>query len=275
MKKVSVLDTDFISKAHSIRSDDNTCLIDRIMELPGYHFCCHKQTKTELARHDSSAPGWLDESIKNGRIEEYTDDRLIREMSGLYFKLGTSIYTSFLRNACDAFDRKYFDKHYSQLGTLDHFDTSDQDYLNLIKTLDDKIGEGNNLGEIKEYIVLQWMNRLNDEQAFYFCSDDRNARNGILSVEGISVQCISIPSVFQRLISEGVFTAKDARAYTDGAVNYFHAHKQENIRVIEASDIGRHMRVPCSQVFDDIIGGKFIELPSGLLKYRRAIQPDS
>ncbi|MBR1710486.1 MAG: hypothetical protein IJ719_16940 [Clostridia bacterium] len=94
-----------------------------------------------------------------------------------------------------------------------------------MKTLDGKIGEGNNLGEIKEYVVLQWMNRLNGEQAFYFCSDDRNARNGILSVDGVSVQCISIPSVFQRLINEGVFTVKDARAYTDGAVNYYPTHR--------------------------------------------------
>ena len=51
-EKYALLDTDFISKTHMIRKDDQNKMIDRVMELPEYRFYCHEQIRTELARHD-------------------------------------------------------------------------------------------------------------------------------------------------------------------------------------------------------------------------------
>lgn len=35
MKRYALLDTDFISKTHSVQDDGGNHLIDRVMELPG------------------------------------------------------------------------------------------------------------------------------------------------------------------------------------------------------------------------------------------------
>ena len=275
MKKLSLLDTDFISKAHSICSGDGASLIDRVMELPDCSFYCHEQTRVELARHDSTAPDWLDDHVQRGMITKYNDERLIREITGLYLGFGKTVYSSYLKNACDAFDRNYYQDHYSKLDTLDQFHISDGEYINTLKELEAKIGEGNNLGEIKAYVVLQWLNTLNDEPVLYFCSDDRGARNGVLSVEGLSARCISIPSVFQRLIAEGVISKDSIKKYMDAAVNYYNEHGQQNLRVIEATPIGRHMRVPCSQVFNEIISDRFVEMKSGMLKYKEDLRSET
>lgn len=48
MKKYALLDTDFISKTHSVQDGGDNHLIDRVMELPEYVFFCHAQIVTEL-----------------------------------------------------------------------------------------------------------------------------------------------------------------------------------------------------------------------------------
>ena len=51
-EKYALLDTDFISKTHLIRKDEQNKMIDRIMEMQGYRFYCHEQIKIELTRHN-------------------------------------------------------------------------------------------------------------------------------------------------------------------------------------------------------------------------------
>ena len=50
MKKYALLDTDFISKTHSVQDESDNHLIDRVVELPEYEFFCHAQIVTELNR---------------------------------------------------------------------------------------------------------------------------------------------------------------------------------------------------------------------------------
>ena len=59
MKRYALLDTDFISKTHSVQDDGGNHLIDRVMELPEYEFFCHAQIVTELNRYNADAPIWL------------------------------------------------------------------------------------------------------------------------------------------------------------------------------------------------------------------------
>ena len=56
MKRYALLDTDFISKTHSVQDDGGNHLIDRVMELPEYEFFCHAQIVTELNRYNADAP---------------------------------------------------------------------------------------------------------------------------------------------------------------------------------------------------------------------------
>lgn len=55
MKRYALLDTDFISKTHSVQDDGGNHLIDRVMELPGYEFFCHAQIVAELNRYNADA----------------------------------------------------------------------------------------------------------------------------------------------------------------------------------------------------------------------------
>lgn len=268
MRRLVLLDTDFISKTHIVRIDDNNHLIDRVLDLPECSFICHEQTGVELRRHNSHAPEWLDEKIKSGEIEQYTDERILKEMTGLYFNAGLYQHTALLKTACEAFDNDYFQEHFKELGELNYTHISLSEYLSLLKCLDNRIGEGNNLGEIKEYVLLQWLNIQNEEPVFYFCSDDKDARNGVLAVDGIKIQCISLASAFEHLRKKGVLTTENAEPYIQAALDYYNNFKQENIHVIEASPVGRHLRVPCEQVLREIFEGAFMELPNGYLKYR-------
>lgn len=73
MKRYALLDTDFISKTHSVQDDGGNHLIDRVMELPEYEFFCHAQIVTELNRYNADAPIWLSEKIGAQKIKSYTD----------------------------------------------------------------------------------------------------------------------------------------------------------------------------------------------------------
>lgn len=117
-------------------------------------------------------------------------------------------------------------------------------------------------------MLLQWLNTNNDEPVLYFCSDDKNARNGVLSIEGAKVQCISVISAFQWLKAGGVFTKDTAQPYIDSALHYYNETKQASVRVVEASPIGRYVRIPYEQVLKEICNEQFVRLPNGMLKYR-------
>lgn len=73
--KCALLDTDFISKLHITRKDDQNRLIDRILELPGYQFVCHEQITIELGRHNASAKDWLKDRIEEGSIQKFSDKK--------------------------------------------------------------------------------------------------------------------------------------------------------------------------------------------------------
>jgi len=81
-EKYALLDTDFISKTHLIRKDDQNKMIDRVMELPEYRFYCHEQIRTELARHDiGDSSEWLETKISDGSVHCISDEEIIDELS--------------------------------------------------------------------------------------------------------------------------------------------------------------------------------------------------
>ena len=86
MKRYALLDTDFISKTHSVQDDNGNHLIDRVMELPEYEFFCHAQIVTELNRYNADAPIWLSEKIGNQRelIQNFVAERPELHLVGEY-----------------------------------------------------------------------------------------------------------------------------------------------------------------------------------------------
>ena len=267
MKKYALLDTDFISKTHSVQDKSDNHLIDRILELPEYEFFCHAQIVKELNKYNADAPIWLNKKIKAQKIKSYTDQKIIENLTLVRGPLACATYTQMLKLACDAFSKDYFLKHYKTLEETDYMTITRENYLKELERLDIEIGKKNNLGEIKSFVLLQVLSVMLGEQIYVFCSDDKNAQNGAINFE--DVRCISLLSVFLRLKEESNWTLTDAKPYIESLISFYQNHHQTAFRVMEASKVRRLKRIPCKQVLQEIFDDKFIELKNGMLRYKQ------
>lgn len=265
--KYALLDTDFISKMHIIQKDADNHLIDRIMELPGYQFFCHSQICTELSRHNvSGSKKWLENKIFAGQIKCYSDGDILDELEPIYGAMTYGIYANLLQKACQAYSEEYYENNFCELQKIDYGKISKSDFLEKLKTDCDAIGVGNNLGEIKTYVLLQVMSLMLGEQIYMFCSDDRNARSGIISIGG--VKCISVLSAFARLKNECNLGQEEAEDYIKSWLDFCALHKQTTFRVLENATALRMCKVPCEQVMREIYEGKLEETCMGYLRYK-------
>lgn len=264
--KYALLDTDFISKMHLIRKDDKNKLIDKIMAMPGYLFYCHKQIQVEIMRHNiAGALEWFESKVASKSICMYDDEMILNELSEVYGNLATSAYVGMLKTACDAYKDGYFEEKFVLVSQMDGLCISREDFLSQLQDDCKAIGAGQNLGELKSYVLLQLLNLKFGEQIYVFCSDDKNARNGIVSIGG--ARCISVLSSFVRLKKEIDFTKEDATPYIDSYMNNCLGKNQKSFKVQDTSKEKRMCRIPCEQVFNEIFEGKIDELMTGNLKY--------
>lgn len=265
-EKYALLDTDFISKMHLIRKDDANHLIDRIMEMPNYKFYCHEQIKAELKRHNiAGSKEWLDNQIVTQGVDCYSDNKILDELEKVYGNAAYVMYLQLLHTACDAYKNDYFKNHFKRVRGMDYRSISREDFLERLKEDEDTIGEGQNLGEIKTYVLLQVLSLVLDEKIYIFCSDDKNARSGIVSIGG--VKCISVLSSFLRLKKEIDFREADAEPYIQSYLKFCAERGQTTFKVQEASRERRMIKIPCKQVINEIYEGKLEELPTGVLRY--------
>lgn len=266
-EKYALLDTDFISKTHLIRKDEQNKMIDRIMEMQGYRFYCHEQIKIELTRHNiGSSPEWLDDKISQGYIHCITDEEIIDELHAIYSNSAEAMYTSMLKNGCEAYKRGYFEENFTHLQALDYLTISKESFLRELKADCDEIGEGRNLGELKSYVLLQMLSTKLGGQIYVFCSDDKNARNGIVSLGG--ARCISVLSAFMRLNKDGNLSKEDAEPYIQAYLKERREHNQTTFRVHDTSKEMRMRKVPCEQVIEEMYAGKLEVLQNGDLRYK-------
>lgn len=212
-EKYALLDTDFISKMHMIRKDDEHTLIDKVMTMPDYIFCCHEQIGIELLRHNiAGAPEWFNDRVTAGSIRLYDDEMIIEDLLDCY-----------------------------------------------------AIGTGKNLGELKSYVLVQALNTKLGKQIYIFCSDDKNARNGIVAI-GNTV-CISVLSSFLRLKKEIGFNREEADPYIKSYMNCCLGKNQTTFKIHDTSKERQMIKVPCEQVFYEIFAGKVSEMKNGNLRY--------
>lgn len=264
--KYALLDTDFISKMHLIKKDEQNRLIDRIMEMPNYQFFCHQQIRIELKRHNiSGSLEWLKDKVSVEEIKCYKDEDILDELEKIYGASACAMYANFLKTACEAYRSGYFTKYFRRVAELNYRNLTTVEFLENLQKDETDIGEGNNLGEIKTYVLLQLLQLQNTEPIYVFCSDDRNARSGIVSIGG--ARCISVLSSFMRLQKEIDFQRADAEPYIQSLLDFCADKKQTTFRVQDNSREQRLCRIPCQQVIDDIYEGKFEELLTGQLKY--------
>lgn len=265
-EKYALLDTDFISKMHLIKKDDENHLIDRILEMSGYQFYCHEQIKTELRRHNvSGVIEWLEDKISLNNIHCYSDEDILNELLKIYGKSSSAMYVQLLRNACDAFSAGYFTEKFCEIQKIDYVGAECSEFLEALKLDERTIGQGQNLGEIKTYVLLQVLSLKYGERIYVFCSDDRNARSGVISFK--DARCISVLTSFIRLQKESGLQRIDVEPYIQSFLQFCYNSKQTQFRVYDNSERKRICKVDCKQVIDDIYDGKFIELLTGDLKY--------
>lgn len=266
-EKYALLDTDFISKTHLIRKDDKNRMIDRILEMQGYRFYCHEQIKSELARHNiCNSSEWLNTKIADKSVHCTTDEEIMDELHVIYSGSAEAMYVSMLRNGCEAYKRRYFEENFIRLRELDYSTISKEFFLQELRADCDKIGAGKNLGELKSYVLLQMLSAKLGEKIYVFCSDDKNARNGIVSLG--SVRCISVLSAFMRLNKDGNLSKKDAEPYIQAYLDECRKHNQTTFRVHDTSKQMRICKVSCEQVIEEMYAGRLEVLRNGDLRYK-------
>lgn len=264
--KCALLDTDFVSKTHLICKDEQNRLIDFIMKIPDFKFCCHEQIRTEVSRHNiGESKNWLENMISKGQIYCYSDEEIIEELSSIYGNLAVTMYASILRTSCDAYGSRYFEEKFIRLQTLNFLEITKEDFLNELQKDCDTIGVGQNLGELKSYVLLQALKIKQSEQIYVFCSDDKNARSGLVSIGG--AKCISVLSSFLILNQMSDFTREDAEPYVQSYIEFCDKAGQMNFKVYDASNERRICKVPCKQVLEEIFDGKLELLSDGMLRY--------
>jgi hypothetical protein len=265
-EKYALLDTDFISKMHLIRKNDQNKLIDKIIAMPGYCFYCHEQVKIELMRHNiAGSPEWLEKMISEGIVLCYDDEQIMDDLKEIYGNSAPAMYMHLMKTACESYKAGYFDEKFVELAKVYYSNVSRDEFLEKLRLDCDTIGEGQNLGELKTYVLLQTLSIKYGEQIYVFCSDDKNARNGVVSIGG--AKCISVLSSFLRLQKECDFKREDAESYIQSYLEFCKERNQTTFKVQDASKERRWCKVPCEQVFEDMFAGKLEELKTGNLKY--------
>lgn len=265
-KKYALLDTDFVSKMHLIRKDDQNKLIDKIMAMPDYFFYCHEQISIELFRHNIKAVSeWFEARVSDKSICLYNDEMIIDELSAFYGELAAFTYISMLKDACDAYSDGYFNENFVELSKVNCLHINKREFLEKLAGDCDVIGKGKNLGELKLYVLLKFLYVKFGQQIYVFCSDDRNARNGIVSVGG--ARCISVLSSFVRLHKEIGLNREEAEPYFKSYIECCVGKSQTTFRILDNSEEGRMCKVSCKQVFNDIFSEKIVDMNTGNLKY--------
>ena len=172
---------------------------------------------------------------------------------------------SMLKAACTAYRDRYFEEMFTGLSDLDYSKISREGFLEKLEEESRVSGEGKNLGELKTYVLLQVLNVKLGQQIYVFCSDDKNARSGIISLG--KVKCISVLSSFVRLQKEIGFTKEEAEPYFRSYIYRCLGKNQTTFKIRDTSAEGRMKKVPCEQVFEEMFEGKIEEMKTGNLRY--------
>ena len=264
MNKCALFDTDFISKLHITRKDDENRLIDRVMELPGYQFVCHEQICIELGRHNASAIIWLQRKIAEGSIQKFSDADLLALLHPLYGKNSISMFLFYLNNACSLFDGSFYGKYYAELEKKTSL--SETEFAAELSQRDVGVGCDNNLGEIKTYVLQQVLQNIENIQLYVFCSDDRRARAGLSDTGGIP--CISALSSFYVLRERLHLERSEAKQYFDSWMQLHQASHQTAFKIHKNTKEMQLMKMDGYEIFDRIYNGTMTILKNGNLKLR-------
>lgn len=263
-KKKALLDADFVIKTVISTNSEENHLIDLLMAQKEFDFICHSKTLEEVSVHDQcGASKWLKDKINAGLIKEYSDADILKELSGVYGSSAIGKYLDYLKSSCNAYKSGYYENHFNSADEM--YSSEDTDaFLAEIEKCDLAIGRGQSLGEKKSLVLLQMLMDLFPGDVYQFCSDDRGARSGVVSItEG--VKCVSVLTVFHHLHKLGITKSVVEEYYTSYS-SFLGEAGQTAFRVMDISN--SFIAVDFSKVLDDVYNDKFASNDLGYLKYK-------
>lgn len=266
-QKYAILDTDFVSKANIIKTE-NHVLADEVLAFPGYSFFCHQKMKEELEDHGGrEAQAWLESKIESGEIVCYSDDKILSEMSRYIQNSCFSYYRSFLKQGCNIFDTEFYSQYFLSLDEMMDAGEYDQElFLTVLHSCENQIGHQKSYGEIKAYVLAQTIKFLYHTEAYIFCSDDFGARQGFAN--GAQIPCISILSVFLKFYLMGKMMG-EVEPYFQSFLRWCFDRKnpQTHVKVwIFKDGSNKREKVPLEFVLHDIYEGLYYARKDGDLQ---------
>ena len=222
----AVFASDFIIKTYNSVNTQKEHLCDKVFLLK-YSFYCHEQITLELPRHSSDSADWLHEKIRTGNVNCYSDEDLLLEIQKAFsitLENALNLYCDYLKQSCDIFSRSFYDNYYSDLDKLKKSARLTlQKFKITVKNCDCKIGNKNNLGEIKDTLLSIVLNKCLAINTFQFCSDDKKARKSILAFIENSVfhlRCISYMGFFWIAKKKCLLTKTEEKDFLNGWKNF-------------------------------------------------------
>jgi len=267
--RYAILDTDFVSKANIIKSNDRV-LADEVMDFPGYRFYCHQKMKQELGDHGTrDSQIWLERKITEGVIRCYDDEHIIAELKNAAGDRCYSYYRSFLLEGCNMISSDYYGEYFEKLDKyMEQGRFDDTGFLAALRIGESMIGHQKSYGEVKAFVLLKTISFVYGVEAFIFCSDDSDARKSYAN--SAAIPCISILSVFLKLWLLGK-PFDEVGSYYQSFVDWCIDRKnpQVNVKVWRFSKgSDKKEKVPIGNVLTDIYAGKYAARKDGDLQVK-------
>lgn len=259
--RCALLDTDFISKLYATKKNKTDRFIQRIVCIENFHFVCHYQTVQEINRYDSLIANWVKE---NANIHVYTDYELLSLLIHTFGQTAYVQYSNILKISCDTFSARYYEERYSlleeyQVKAWANWDIDE--FLSILAKCDEKVGQDNNLGEIKLYITAQILEVLSVEKLYIFCSDDRKARS-VMSNQN-NIDCVSALASFYLAKKYLNMSKGEAQIFFDSWISL---HKnQKSFQIYSKSGYQRE-RILGQEIFDMLYDDKLDLQKDGFFK---------
>lgn len=275
----AVLDTDFLIKTCTVKKD-SFHLID-IIDLinPSLKKCCHEQIRRELSVHNIDAFNWLNTRVSNCEVMLYSDKEILEGLKSRY-EISESIacryYVNLLKKICKQHNPSLYIDYIEHLSSYVSNDRSISDFLIFLNSEELLLGQGKGLGEIKDNLLIKYINICTYSKVYKFCSDDQNARFSILAYSSnndFDIRCYSPFSLFyiankNQLINKGILK----HLFDSWKLTCFGSQNIQIVKKISKSGESLYERVTPDFLYDNIIDSKMVLLRDGYLCYLSAIQ---
>jgi hypothetical protein len=268
----AILDTDFTSKLHTTTNTEGMPLIEYLLKLP-YTFCCHEQIKKELSVHNNAAEKWLRSKIAARIITCYTDKDIILFIQSSFrssFASAKMFYLSYLRESCEIYSRNFYQTYFGSLETPD--DIPIDSFCQKIDCCDKQIGRQNDLGEIKDTLLLLALRNCTGNKIFNLCSDDKTARRSIIRYhedDEIRISCISAFGFFFVAKVKRLFEKAEAEQFLQSWLKLHNGRCTISIETHTSRPQPDFPKMDAGEVFQHIWDGSMVMRCDGFMTGRK------